>query len=147
MRLAAASQGSCCLPRAALQPANRLPLGRAAPAPLRFHSSSGSLLAGRRTAHGGSFRRRAAAVAPACALPEEAFSKVVDALKEVHTKPTDREVVAVGEAAAAAAASTVQHVAATSKTVVRGRRGRGVPETTTCRQPLRANSVHKTACQ
>ncbi|PRW45646.1 OTU domain-containing protein isoform X1 [Chlorella sorokiniana] len=39
------------------------------------------------------------------------------AAKAVHTKPTDREVVAAGEAAAAAAASTVQRTAEASKTV------------------------------
>lgn len=120
MRLAAPALGTCTTPPRAAQLQSRS-MGWAAATPLRLPSSSSSLVGARRrqAARGGSFRRRAA-LAPACALPEEAFHKVVDALKEVPTRPTDREVVAAGEAAASAAASTMQRAAEASKTVVRG---------------------------
>ena len=105
---AAALPSSTLLPRASLAPARRLgSLGSAAATPAGLASRRASLA------------RRGAAVAPARSLPEEAFRKAVDALKEVHDKPTDREVVAAGEAAVAAAAKSVQHAAATSKSVVR----------------------------
>ncbi len=121
MRLAAAGPCTCTLASAGTQPALHLRMGSSTVAPLRPPGSRSSLLSARRpAARGGSFRRRAA-LAPACALPEEAFHKVVDALKDVHTKPTDREVVAAGEAAASAAANTVQRAAEASKTVVRQR--------------------------
>lgn len=119
MRLAAPALGTCTTPPRAALPQSRS-MGWAAATPVRLPSSRSSLVGAPRrpAAHGSSFRRRAA-LAPACALPEEAFHKVVDALKEVPTRPTDREVVAAGEAAAAAAASTVQRAAEASKTVVR----------------------------
>jgi hypothetical protein len=64
-------------------------------------------------------RRGCASTTVVCSLPGWAAEKAVQALKEEHGKPTDREVAAAATATLAATASTIKH----SKTAVGGRWG------------------------